>query len=169
MATTNQPKQNIEKQIVDQYLYARIEFFILCAQAATNNKFDTATYLVFNHLYKIPLPEIVEGIAPARRVLNDIRSEVQYSDAQLDAAHALMVRFYPGIIRNPQNISLWLDDLMKASEVVLADLEALKDGEILKRLNNGQPLAAGEKEWLSIKLAEKMYYSRIAQSPGTIV
>lgn len=163
-----QPKKDIEQQIIDQYLYSRIEFFILCAQAATNNKFDTAAYLVFTHLYKIPLPEIEAGIAPVKKVLSDIRNEVQYSDAQLDSAHATVSKFYPGIVRNPDNIPNWLDDLMKASEVVLADLEALKDGEIMKRLNNGQPLQAGEKEWLSIKLAEKMYYSRIAESPGAV-
>lgn len=168
MADATQPQIDKKQQIINEYLNSRIKFFILCGQVATNNKFNTALHLVFSHLYKLSLPEIVAGIEPVRKVLNDIRNEVQYSDEEIEKAHALLSRYYPGIVRNPENISLWLDELLKASEVVLACLEALRDGEIIARLNNGQPLQPGEKERISINVAEKMYYARIVSGSGQV-
>ncbi|HOE74925.1 MAG TPA: hypothetical protein PLG93_02965, partial [bacterium] len=155
-------------QIVEEYLLARVQFFVLCGQAATNNKFNTALYLVFNHLYKLPLQEIVAGIEPVRKVLNDIRNEVQYSDQELDEAHFLLSKYYPGIVRNPESIPYWLDDLLIASEVVLPCLEALRDGEIIGFLNSGRIFSPEEKNWLSIRVAEKMYYARVLESPESI-
>lgn len=168
MTDATQPQIDKKQQIIEEFLTSRIKFFILCGQAATNNKFNTALYLVFNHLYKLPLQEIVAGIKPVRKVLNDIRNEVQYSDQELDEAHALLSKYYPGIIRNPENISVWLDNLLTASEVVLACLESLRDGEIIARLNNGQPLQPGEKEKISINVAEKMYYARVVDGSSPI-
>ncbi|HOR57810.1 MAG TPA: hypothetical protein PLV82_04065 [bacterium] len=169
MANTvnNNPTKEVE-QIVEEYLLARVQFFVLCGQAATNNKFNTALYLVFNHLYKLPLQEIVAGIEPVRKVLNDIRNEVQYSDQELDEAHFLLSKYYPGIVRNPESIPYWLDDLLIASEVVLPCLEALRDGEIIGFLNSGRIFSPEEKNWLSIRVAEKMYYARVLESPESI-
>ena len=150
----------LQKQIVDEYLFNRIKYFLVCAQAATENNFTTVLRMV-DRIVKLPLDKIRASIMPVRQILIDIRKEVQYSDAQIEQAHNLLAQFHPTIVRNPDNIPVWLDSLMSAANIILGALEILEDGEVWQRLRSGQPFAAGEKEWLQVKMAEKLYEARM--------
>lgn len=150
-----------EEQLVEDYKQSIISYYLIAAQIATDGNFQTVIMLTIDHISKIPLEEIQSAVKPVKNLLSVLRrGEVQMSDSEIDSAYLLLKRFHPGLMKIPDNIPIFLDELFKASNVVSASLEILNDGEVWKYINN-TPSDQLDRAWLGLKMAEKLFNARM--------